>query len=86
MLFGHYKPTSEFLNQFSKIIIMKNKNLLMIPIWLLYNVESIDEVEFDLGLSNSMKDGYNINNRTNLFNALEWAEQNQDYPQAGARL
>ncbi len=51
----------------------------MIPIWLLYNVESIDEIEFDLGLSNSIKNGYNLDERLNLFSALERAEQNPSY-------
>jgi len=58
---------------------MKNKLFLTIPISFLYNVESIEEMILDLRMSNSLKDGYNLDERLNIYDALLWAEQNPNY-------
>lgn len=59
---------------------MKNKFFLTIPISFLYNVELIQEMKLDLIMSNTLKNGYNLEDRLSIFNALIWAEQNPNHP------
>ena len=58
---------------------MKNKNLLMILIWPLYNVSKIDDVIFDKNLSDYIKRGYSLKKRNELYKNLVWANENPNY-------
>lgn len=62
---------------------MKNKNLLMIPIWLLYNAKSLDDIEYDEILSETLKEGYDLDSRKLIYKALEWAESKNEYDYKG---
>lgn len=49
---------------------MENKNVLVIPLWLLFNVESINEIEFDEVLANNIRE-YNLNDRKYLHSVID---------------
>ncbi|MCS4237449.1 hypothetical protein M2306_002512 [Myroides gitamensis] len=55
------------------------KNNLMIPIFWLYEISSLEEVKFTLESSNYIKDGYGIEERNNIYEALQWAKDNPNY-------
>ncbi|WP_417799887.1 hypothetical protein [Tenacibaculum sp.] len=58
---------------------MKDINLLMVPMWPLYNVSSVDDMIFDGNLSKYLKRGYDLSKRKLIFNVLEWAQDNSEY-------
>ncbi|SNR17728.1 hypothetical protein [Tenacibaculum jejuense] len=57
---------------------MDNKNVLIIPLWLLYNVKSIDNVNFDTILVENMKE-YNIVDRQYLYSVINSIDKNYDF-------
>ncbi|WBX76599.1 hypothetical protein PG911_18610 [Tenacibaculum ovolyticum] len=58
---------------------MENTNLLMIPIWPLYNMNSVEDIDFDVGLSNYLKRGYDLSKRLEIYGILVWAKENSNY-------
>jgi hypothetical protein len=59
---------------------MKNyKQYLMIPIWELYNLDSLEEAIFDSESSEYLKNGYNLIERKNIYQALKWSELNIEF-------
>ncbi len=58
---------------------MENKNLLIIPMWTLYNMKDLEDINFDINLSDYIKRGYNLTKRKELYEVLEWAEDNPNY-------
>ena len=58
---------------------MKNKNLLIIPIWPLYDVSKINDVIFDKNLSDYIKRGYNLKKRKDIYESLVLANENPNY-------
>lgn len=48
---------------------MENKNVLAIPLWLLFNVESIDEIKFDAVLANNISE-YELKDRKYLYSVI----------------
>ncbi|WP_452598022.1 hypothetical protein [Pontimicrobium sp. MEBiC01747] len=59
---------------------MENKNVLMIPIWLLYNVDSIEEINYDSILSDTLKDSYDLEVTKKIYKTIKLAEEKPDYP------
>ena len=62
---------------------MENKNLLMIPIWLLYNTKSLGDIKYDEVLSETLKNGYDLDSRKLIYKALEWIESKSEYDYKG---
>jgi len=52
---------------------------LIIPLWELYDLESLDEVIFNVKSSDYLKNGYNLDERKNMYESLKWAELNSDF-------
>ena len=48
---------------------MENKNVLVIPLWLLFSVESIDEIKFDEVLANNISE-YELKDRKYLYSVI----------------
>ncbi|OED44522.1 hypothetical protein AB832_01935 [Flavobacteriaceae bacterium (ex Bugula neritina AB1)] len=57
---------------------MKNKNILIIPIWLLYDVETIEEVKLDKVLEDNIKE-YDLEKRKYLYSVLESISESTDF-------
>lgn len=55
------------------------KKLLMIPLWPLYNMESLEDINYDNQLADYLKDGYKLEARKDIYNSLVWAKQNPNY-------
>ncbi|MEP0263111.1 hypothetical protein [Dokdonia sp.] len=55
----------------------------MIPIWLLYNTESLEDITYDEVLSETLKDGYDLDSRKLIYKVLEWAESKTEYDYNG---
>lgn len=51
----------------------------MIPMWPLYNVSSINDIVFDINLSEYIKRGYNLKKRKDIYESLVWANDNPNY-------
>ncbi|WP_299132977.1 hypothetical protein [uncultured Tenacibaculum sp.] len=58
---------------------MKKINSLMVPMWPLYNISNIDDMNFDSNLSEYLKRGYDLSKRKRVFSVLEWAQNNSEY-------
>lgn len=56
-----------------------HKRNLMIPLFYLYDVKSIDDIIFSNESSEYFKDTYNLKSRLDIYNALKWAEQNPSF-------
>ena len=52
---------------------------LMIPIWELYDLNSLDEATFTKDSSEYLKNAYSLKERKNLDEALKWAEINPNF-------
>jgi len=52
---------------------------LIIPLWELYDLEALDEVIFNVKSSDYLKNGYNLDERKNMYESLKWAELNSDF-------
>lgn len=56
-----------------------HKRNLMIPLFYLYDVESIKNIIFSNESSEYFKDIYNLKSRIDIYDALKWAEQNPNF-------
>ena len=52
---------------------------LMIPIFGLYEINSLKEVFFSIDSSNYLKNGYNLQDRIKIYEDLKWAQDNPGY-------
>jgi hypothetical protein len=52
---------------------------LMTPIFYLYDVKKIEDIELDKKTSERFKDIYDRNTRIEIFESLKWAENNKDF-------
>ncbi len=57
---------------------MENKNILIIPIWILYDEESIGKIKFDEILAENIKE-YSLKDRKNLYATIESIEKDFDF-------
>ncbi|WP_028888323.1 hypothetical protein [Tenacibaculum ovolyticum] len=58
--------------------LMENKNILIIPIWILYDEESIGKIKFDEILAENIKE-YSLKDRKNLYATIESIEKDFDF-------
>lgn len=58
---------------------MMEKIYFMVPIFVLYNFESLEDIKFKLADYEYLKNGYDINYRNKIYSALQWAEKNPGY-------
>lgn len=58
---------------------LEQKIYLMIPIFFLYDIEEIKEISFDSVGSEYLKDGYNLELRNKIYEALNWAKENPNF-------
>ena len=56
-----------------------NKIDLMIPIWALYNFESIKDITFKIDDSEYLKNNYTLLERNNIYNSINWAKENPNF-------
>ena len=54
-------------------------NHLQIPLFALYNFNKIEDLNLTVYDSEFLKDGYNLDERIQLFESLIWAVENQSY-------
>ncbi len=52
---------------------------LKIPIFVLYNFQYLNDINFNVIESNAMKDRYNLEERSKIHEDLVWAENNPNY-------
>jgi len=57
----------------------KFKRNLIIQIWELYSLNSLDNVVFTDNSSEHLKDSYILEERKDMYEALQWAEQHPDF-------
>lgn len=57
---------------------MDNKNVLTIPLWLLFNIKSIDEIKLDEVLAKNLK-SYEIDTRKYLYEVIKKIEKGYNF-------
>ena len=57
----------------------KYKRNLMVQIWELYDLDSLDDAIFTVESSEYLKNGYSLPERKNMYDALKWAEKNPNF-------
>jgi hypothetical protein len=58
---------------------LEQKIYLMIPIFFLYDIKDIKEINFDSEGSEYLKDGYTLNQRKSIHEALKWTKENPNF-------
>ncbi|MEL1244675.1 hypothetical protein AAEO56_10420 [Flavobacterium sp. DGU11] len=58
---------------------MENINELMTPVFVLFNFERIEDIEYKMADAEYLKDVSNLDERKRLYSALKWAEKNSNY-------
>ena len=56
-----------------------HKRNLMVQLWELYNLNSLQEAVFENRSSEYLKDFHTLKERKDMYDALKWAEQNPDF-------
>lgn len=54
-------------------------NNLMVPMFALYNFQSVKDIEFKLDDAEYLKDFYNLDERKDIQQALVWAKENPNF-------
>jgi hypothetical protein len=52
---------------------------LMVQIWELYDLGTLEDAVFTNESSEYLKNGYNLNERKEMYDALKWAENNPSF-------
>lgn len=55
----------------------ENENLLMSPLWILYNKK--EEEKLDVDVAEQFKDIHDLKTRKLIYDSLKWAEKNANY-------
>ena len=49
------------------------------PLFGLYDIDSLEEVKFTIESSNYIKNGYSLEIRKNIYDSLNWAKENPSF-------
>ncbi|MGQ3677691.1 hypothetical protein [Tenacibaculum discolor] len=52
---------------------------LMTPIFYLYKIEEVGQIQMNKKMAKKFKDIYDKNTRVEIFESLQWAEENKDF-------